>query len=81
LELALQNGSYETQDWRKRKDGSLFWATFNLSNAIKYQSPQRECIIHIQTRLEDPYMVHSVKDNGIGYQRAAAIVYHVQAFL
>lgn len=27
LELALQNGAYEAEDWRKRKDGSLFWAT------------------------------------------------------
>jgi PAS domain S-box-containing protein len=31
LELALQNGSYETEGWRKRKDGSLFWATVTLT--------------------------------------------------
>jgi PAS domain S-box-containing protein len=31
LELALQNGSYEAEDWRKRKDGSLFWATVTLT--------------------------------------------------
>jgi PAS domain S-box-containing protein len=31
LELALQNGAYETEDWRKRKDGSLFWATVILT--------------------------------------------------
>ncbi len=31
LELALRNGSYEAEDWRKRKDGSLFWATVTLT--------------------------------------------------
>ncbi|KAA5546779.1 sensor histidine kinase [Adhaeribacter rhizoryzae] len=31
LEAALQNGSYEAEDWRKRKDGSLFWATVTLT--------------------------------------------------
>jgi PAS domain S-box-containing protein len=31
LEQALQNGSYEAEDWRKRKDGSLFWATVTLT--------------------------------------------------
>ncbi|WP_210465510.1 sensor histidine kinase [Rufibacter roseolus] len=37
-----------------------------LSNAIKYQAPDRECIIHVTTRLEDPYVVLRVKDNGLG---------------
>jgi PAS domain S-box-containing protein len=37
-----------------------------LSNAIKYQSPERECIIRLRTRLEEPYVVLSVKDNGLG---------------
>lgn len=37
-----------------------------LSNAIKYQSPGRECIIHVNTRLEEPYVTLSVKDNGMG---------------
>ncbi|CAN5915240.1 hypothetical protein BH24BAC1_BH24BAC1_16280 [soil metagenome] len=37
-----------------------------LSNAIKYQSPDRPCIIHIYTRLEEPYVVLTVKDNGLG---------------
>ncbi len=37
-----------------------------LSNAIKYQSPQRECVIRLHTRLEEPYVVLSVKDNGMG---------------
>ncbi|MBD0257261.1 MAG: PAS domain-containing sensor histidine kinase [Cytophagales bacterium] len=31
LELALRNGSYATEDWRKHKDGSLFWATVTLT--------------------------------------------------
>jgi PAS domain S-box-containing protein len=40
---------------------------FNLiSNAIKYQSPDRDCVIHLQTRLEEPYVVLSVQDNGLG---------------
>ncbi len=37
-----------------------------LSNAIKYQSPGRECIVRLTTRLEEPYVVLSVKDNGMG---------------
>ncbi|WP_210490738.1 sensor histidine kinase [Rufibacter aurantiacus] len=37
-----------------------------LSNAIKYQAPDRECIIHVTTRLEEPYVVLRVKDNGLG---------------
>ena len=37
-----------------------------LSNAIKYQSPERECIIRLHTRLEEPYVLLSVKDNGLG---------------
>jgi PAS domain S-box-containing protein len=40
---------------------------YNLvSNATKYQSPDRDCIIQIHTRLEEPYVVLSVKDNGLG---------------
>ena len=40
---------------------------FNLiSNAIKFKSPERPCIININTRLEEPYVVLSVKDNGLG---------------
>jgi PAS domain S-box-containing protein len=40
---------------------------FNLiSNAIKYQSPDRDCVIHLQTRLEEPYVVLTVQDNGLG---------------
>jgi PAS domain S-box-containing protein len=31
LESALKNGSFETEDWRKRKDGSLFWAKVTLT--------------------------------------------------
>jgi len=37
-----------------------------LSNAIKYQSPERQCVIRLHTRLEEPYVVLSVKDNGLG---------------
>jgi PAS domain S-box-containing protein len=37
-----------------------------LSNAIKYQSPERECIINLHTRLEEPYVVLTIKDNGMG---------------
>jgi PAS domain S-box-containing protein len=31
LALALQHGSYEAQDWRRRKDGSYFWADVTLT--------------------------------------------------
>lgn len=37
-----------------------------ISNAIKYQSPDRSCVVEIYTRLEEPFVVLSVKDNGIG---------------
>ncbi|WP_062542211.1 PAS domain-containing sensor histidine kinase [Rufibacter tibetensis] len=37
-----------------------------LSNALKYQSPDRDCTIHIQTRIEDDQLVLQVKDNGLG---------------
>ena len=37
-----------------------------ISNAIKYQSPERDCIISIKTRLEESYVLLSVKDNGLG---------------
>lgn len=41
LELALKNGSFEAEDWRKRKDGSLFWATLTLTPIF---SPEGEHI-------------------------------------
>jgi hypothetical protein len=41
-----------------------------LSNAIKYQSPERGCIIEIHTRLQESYVVLSVKDNGLGMSQA-----------
>jgi PAS domain S-box-containing protein len=31
MEAALQKGSFEAHDWRKRKDGSLFWASVTLT--------------------------------------------------
>lgn len=31
LELALKHGTYEAEDWRKRKDGSHFWASVTLT--------------------------------------------------
>ncbi|WP_210465512.1 PAS domain-containing sensor histidine kinase [Rufibacter roseolus] len=37
-----------------------------LSNALKYQAPDRECSIQIQTRLEEQHVVLQVKDNGLG---------------
>ncbi|RNI29309.1 sensor histidine kinase [Rufibacter latericius] len=37
-----------------------------LSNAIKYQAADRECIIRFHTRLQEPFVVLSVKDNGLG---------------
>jgi signal transduction histidine kinase len=50
---------------------------FNLiSNAIKFQSPDRPCIISIHTWLEEPYMVLSVKDNGLGMKER----HHKQLF-
>jgi PAS domain S-box-containing protein len=41
-----------------------------LGNAIKYQSPGRACVIEVHTRLEEPYVVLSVKDNGLGMSEA-----------
>lgn len=37
-----------------------------ITNAIKYQAPERDCIVQINTRLEEPYVVLRVKDNGLG---------------
>jgi PAS domain S-box-containing protein len=37
-----------------------------LSNAIKYQSPERSCVIRVNTRLEGTYVILSVADNGLG---------------
>ncbi|WP_242918641.1 sensor histidine kinase [Pontibacter liquoris] len=37
-----------------------------ISNAIKYQSPERDCILKIQTRLQEPYVLLCVNDNGLG---------------
>ena len=37
-----------------------------ISNAIKYQAPDRDCIIQVSTRLDKPYVVLRVKDNGLG---------------
>ncbi|QCR24641.1 ATP-binding protein [Pontibacter sp. SGAir0037] len=31
IALALQNGSYEAHDWRRRKDGAYFWADVTLT--------------------------------------------------
>ncbi|WP_026464285.1 PAS domain-containing sensor histidine kinase [Adhaeribacter aquaticus] len=31
LKLALEQGVFEAEDWRKRKDGSLFWASIMLT--------------------------------------------------
>jgi two-component system phosphate regulon sensor histidine kinase PhoR len=40
---------------------------YNLvSNAIKFKSPERKPEINIETKLEDNFMLISVKDNGIG---------------
>jgi PAS domain S-box-containing protein len=40
-----------------------------ISNAVKYQSPDRDCVIHLQTLLEEPYVVLKVKDNGLGISK------------
>ncbi|WP_245652284.1 sensor histidine kinase [Rufibacter tibetensis] len=37
-----------------------------LSNALKYQANERDCIVHVTTHLEEPYVVLQVKDNGLG---------------
>lgn len=37
-----------------------------ISNAIKYQSPERDCIVKVHTYLEEPYVVLTVHDNGLG---------------
>jgi PAS domain S-box-containing protein len=40
---------------------------FNLiSNALKFKSPDQDSVINIQTNLEGPYILLSVKDNGLG---------------
>ncbi|WP_299824835.1 HAMP domain-containing sensor histidine kinase [uncultured Pontibacter sp.] len=40
---------------------------FNMiSNAVKFQHPDRGCMITLSTRLEEPYVVLSIKDNGMG---------------
>ncbi|WP_299824837.1 PAS domain S-box protein [uncultured Pontibacter sp.] len=31
LKLALKDGVYEAKNWRRRKDGSLFWASVKLT--------------------------------------------------
>ena len=31
LQDACRQGKYETKDWRKRKDGTLFWASITLT--------------------------------------------------
>ncbi|GAA4435302.1 hypothetical protein GCM10023188_27210 [Pontibacter saemangeumensis] len=40
-----------------------------ISNAVKYRSPKRDCIVRIYTRLEEPYVVLSVQDNGLGINK------------
>jgi PAS domain S-box-containing protein len=40
-----------------------------ISNAMKFRAPARDCIINIHTRLEEPYVVLSVKDNGLGLNK------------
>ncbi|MCP2045401.1 ATP-binding protein [Pontibacter sp. HSC-36F09] len=37
-----------------------------ISNAIKFQSPDRDCLITLSTRLEEPWVVLSMEDNGLG---------------
>jgi signal transduction histidine kinase len=40
---------------------------FNLvNNALKYHSPERKPIIHIQTRMAGEYILLSIADNGLG---------------
>ncbi|GAL85973.1 phytochrome-like protein cph1 [Sporocytophaga myxococcoides] len=43
-----------------------------ISNAIKYHSPNRIPEIFINTRLEENYIVLSVKDNGLGLEKEQA---------
>jgi PAS domain S-box-containing protein len=40
-----------------------------LSNAIKYQDQERSCVIKISTRLQEPYVVLHIQDNGLGISR------------
>lgn len=40
-----------------------------LSNAIKYRSPHRDCVIQVDTCLEDSAVVLKVKDNGLGMSK------------
>ncbi|QNF34003.1 PAS domain-containing sensor histidine kinase [Adhaeribacter swui] len=40
-----------------------------LSNAIKFQAEERSCVIKISTRLEEPYVVLHIQDNGLGISR------------
>lgn len=47
-----------------------------INNSLKYRAPDRKCIINIHTRLEEPYVLLSVKDNGLGIKER----YHEQLF-
>ncbi|WP_299700146.1 PAS domain-containing sensor histidine kinase [uncultured Pontibacter sp.] len=50
---------------------------FNLiSNSLKYRSPDRDLVINIHTRLEEPYVRLSVQDNGLGIHKR----HHQQLF-
>jgi PAS domain S-box-containing protein len=50
---------------------------FNLiSNSLKYRSPERDVVINIHTRLEEPYVRLSVQDNGLGIHKR----HHKQLF-
>lgn len=39
-----------------------------LSNAVKYHSPNRTPLVHIETHVQEPYLVIKVADNGMGME-------------
>lgn len=43
-----------------------------LSNAIKFRSPDRPCVVRVDSRREGPAVELSVSDNGIGFDQAYA---------
>lgn len=40
-----------------------------LSNALKFRSPDRPCSIQLKTYAAEPYVVLSIKDNGLGLNK------------
>jgi len=58
---------FEKAEYVKSIKSYIYSIVFNLiSNAIKYRSQNRDCIIHLKTEIVNEFVCLSVKDNGIG---------------